>query len=110
MMMQHGPYAAVIELDEEEASFHGRVVNLARDGFDFWRRDVEELRREFATSAQVYEEVCREQGEDPEKPYSGNFPVRADPELHRALVVAAARKNASLNAFVTEVLKQAVGV
>jgi len=109
MTMQHGPYVAVIEFDEEEVSFHGRVVNLSRDGFDFWGKDAEELRAEFSRSADEYEVFCREQGIEPEKPYSGQFLVRASPELHRAVATAAARQNKSLNAWVTETLERAAG-
>jgi predicted HicB family RNase H-like nuclease len=59
-MMQHGPYQAQIEFDPDTDSFHGRTVNVRRGGFDFWGTSVEELRREFAASAQVFEETCRE--------------------------------------------------
>lgn len=107
MTMQHGPYVATLEYDEDEHSFHGRVVNLARDGFDFWGRDVDELRAEFAASADVYESFCRERGKEPEKPFSGTFLVRATPDLHRAVSVAAAREHKSVNAWVSEALKRA---
>ena len=108
MTMHHGPYEALIQFEEEENSFYGRVVNLARDGFDFWGRDVDELRAELVRSAEEYEAFCRERGEEPEKPFSGTFLVRGSPELHRAVAVAAARNNTSMNAFVTDALAKAV--
>jgi hypothetical protein len=61
-MMQHGRYLAAIEYDPEEESFYGRTVNVSPGGFDFWGSSVEELRREFAASADVFEEVTREKG------------------------------------------------
>ena len=60
MTMHHGPYEALIQFEEEENSFYGRVVNLARDGFDFWGRDVDELRAELVRSAEEYEAFCRQ--------------------------------------------------
>jgi predicted HicB family RNase H-like nuclease len=110
MTLQHGPYVAEVDLDEEEGLFHGRVVNLVRDGFDFWAKDPAGLRAEFARSAEEYEAFCREQGKEPEKPYSGQFLVRATPELHRAVAIAAARSKKSLNAWVTEALSRTVGL
>lgn len=110
MMMQHGAYAAEIEFEEEENSFHGRVINLARDGFDFWGRDVDELRAEFALSVTVYEEVCRERGEEPEQPHGGPIVVSGTPELYRALRLAAAREHKSIDAWAAEALSRAAGV
>lgn len=107
MILQHGPYVASVELDEDVGSFHGRVVNLARDGFDFWGRDPDELRAEFARSAEEYEAFCQEQGREPERPYSGNFLVRASPELHRAVALRAAASGQSINAWVTQTLERA---
>ncbi|MFL5562032.1 MAG: type II toxin-antitoxin system HicB family antitoxin [Gemmatimonadaceae bacterium] len=49
--------------------------------------------------------MCGERGEEPDKPYSGRFLVRIDPQLHRELAVAAARQGNSLNAFVASALK-----
>lgn len=65
-MMQHGQYLAAIEYDPDEESFYGRTVNVSPGGFDFWGSSVEELRREFAASAEVFEEVTREKGLRPE--------------------------------------------
>lgn len=61
-MMRHGKYFAEIEYDDERESFCGRAVNVLSGGFDFWGSSVDELRREFATSARIFEEVCAEEG------------------------------------------------
>lgn len=61
--MQHGRYVATIEYDPDKESFHGRTTNVQRGGFDFWGTSVDELRREFAESARVFEEVLAEGGD-----------------------------------------------
>lgn len=43
-----------------------------------------------------------------ERSFSGNFPVRGSPDLHRRLVIAAAEQGESLNAFVVETLSHHV--
>ncbi|MBA2573124.1 MAG: type II toxin-antitoxin system HicB family antitoxin [Gemmatimonadetes bacterium] len=63
--MQHGQYWAEITYEPDAEMFHGRTMNVMHGGFDFWGSSVEELRREFATSAQVFEEFCKEEGLDP---------------------------------------------
>ncbi len=50
-----------------------------------------ELKKAFQDSVDDYLAFCKERGEEPEKPFSGQFVVRAEPELHRAVVTAAKR-------------------
>ena len=104
-VMQYKGYLGVFEFDEDAETFHGRVVNT-RDVITFEGRSAKELRRALADSVEDYLAFCAERGEEPEKPFSGKFVVRIDPELHRDLVVAAARANKSLNAFVVEALTE----
>lgn len=94
--------------DADADRFHGEVVNT-RDVITFEGRSVEELRSELEASVEDYLAYCRERGEEPEKPFRGDFLVRADPELHRALTTAAAGAGMSLNAFVVARLREIVG-
>jgi len=50
---------------------------------------------------------CRVRGEAPERPYSGQFVVRVEPTLHKAVVTAAKRAGLSLNKFVAATLERA---
>ena len=52
--------------------------------------------------------MCREEGIEPDKPYSGRFNVRLAPELHRAIVEVSALSGKSLNSWVAEKLARAV--
>jgi post-segregation antitoxin (ccd killing protein) len=58
----------------------------------------------FADSVDDYLEFCSARGEDPKKPFSGNFLVRVPPEVHRQIMTEAKRQGKSLNAYVTEEL------
>jgi predicted HicB family RNase H-like nuclease len=49
-----------------------------------------------------------QRGEEPEKPFSGRFVVRAEPALHKAIFSAARRAALSLNRWVTTALERAV--
>lgn len=103
-LLQHDGYLALIELDEEESGLlRGEVVN-SRSVVTFYGASVKELKAEFATSIQVYLDVCKERGIQPEKPFSGNFMVRMDPDAHRAIALAAARAHMSVNKWVAEAL------
>lgn len=100
-------YLAIIELDDDEDCFHGRVINT-RDVINFYGRTPSELRTEFEKSVQEYLAFCEERGVEPEKPYSGKFLVRVPPSTHKALAAQAAREQKSLNKLVAEKLEAAL--
>jgi predicted HicB family RNase H-like nuclease len=104
--MTYKGYEAVIEYDEDAELFHGEVLNL-RDVITFQGQSVAELKQAFADSIEDYLAFCKERGEEPEKPYSGQFVVRVEPPLHRALVSAAKRAGVSLNKWVAATLERA---
>jgi predicted HicB family RNase H-like nuclease len=104
--MNYKGYEAVIAYDEEAELFHGEVMNL-RDVITFQGQSVAELKQAFQDSVDDYLAFCRKRGEEPEKPFSGQFVVRAEPEQHRAFVTAAKRMGMSLNRWVTSTLERA---
>jgi predicted HicB family RNase H-like nuclease len=105
--MTYKGYQAAVEFDEDAEIFHGEVLNM-RDVITFQGRSVSELKNAFAGSVEDYLAFCRERGEQPEKPFSGKFVVRAEPALHRAMFSAAQRAGMSLNKWVTSTLQRAV--
>lgn len=106
--MTYGGYEAVVEYDEDAEVFHGEVMNL-RDVITFQGRSVDDLKAAFGESVEDYLAYCRERGEEPEKPFSGQFVVRIDPALHRDLATAARRAGLSLNKYVSKALERAAG-
>jgi predicted HicB family RNase H-like nuclease len=106
-MMTYKGYEAAVEYDEDAEIFHGEVINL-RDVITFQGKSVSELKKAFAGSVEDYLAFCKERGEDPEKPFSGQFVVRAAPSLHKAMFSAAKRAGMSLNKWVTSTLERAV--
>ena len=107
-MMEYKGYFATVELDDEANTFHGEVINL-RDVITFQGKTVNGLRREFKTSVDDYVAFCAERGEEPEKPYSGKFLVRVEPELHKTITLTARKEGKSLNAWVHDALVEASG-
>lgn len=102
-MMEYKNYKAKIEYDDEAGLFHGQVINL-RDIITFQGSSVDELRHEFEISVDDYLAWCAELGQEPEKPFSGKFVVRVEPELHRRAAISADMAGKSLNAWVSEAL------
>lgn len=103
--MEYKGYSAKVEFDEVANIFHGEVINL-RDVVTFEGETVDQLRKAFHDSVDDYLEFCGERGEDPEKPFSGKFVVRVEPELHKRLTIEARKRGVSINALVGEALRK----
>jgi predicted HicB family RNase H-like nuclease len=106
-MMEYKGYAGKVEFDDEAGIFHGEVIDT-RDVITFQGRSVDELTTAFEESIDDYLAFCKQRGEEPNKPFSGQFVTRIPPELHRQVNLAASIAGKSLNAWVAEQLQTAV--
>jgi len=106
-MMEYKGYFAKVEFDDDDNIFHGEVINL-RDVITFEGETVKELKQAFQDSVDDYLDFCAERGEEAEKPYSGKFVVRVEPELHKNITIEARKKGMSLNVWVKKALSRAL--
>ena len=102
--MTYKGYSGIVEYDDDARIFHGEVVGL-RDVITFQGESVSALETAMAESIEFYLEWCAERGKDPEKPFSGKFLVRTDPEVHSKAVIAASRMGLSLNKYVEKAIE-----
>ena len=103
-MINYNGYIGQIEYDADNHIFTGSVINT-RTVITFQGSTVDEIEKEFKASIDDYLEWCKEDGIEPEKPYSGNFTIRFTPELHQKLAVAAKILGMSINGFVEKSVK-----
>ena len=82
-------YLAVVRFESDIDMFRGEFVDL-NGGADFYAEDVAGLKREGAESLRIFLDMCREDGAEPRKRFSGEFSVRVPPELHADIAAAAA--------------------
>jgi predicted HicB family RNase H-like nuclease len=108
-LMNVDGYHAKIDYDEETDQFRGEILGLS-GGADFYGSSPEELRREFKKSLDVFLEVCKDQGIEPRRHYSGKFNLRIPPELHEKLAMTAEAQGKSLNSLAQEALQRSVSV
>ena len=106
-LMNVDGYHAKIDYDEEMDQFRGEILGLS-GGADFYGSSLEELRREFKKSLYVFLEVCKEQGIEPRRHYSGKFNLRIPPERHQKLAMTAEEQGKSLNTLAQEALQRSV--
>lgn len=97
--MNYKGYIGNVEYDDEAKIFAGTVIST-KTVITFQGTSVEEIEKEFHASVDDYLDWCKQDGVEPEKPYSGRFNVRFLPELHQKAAIAAKKLNISLNSFV----------
>jgi predicted HicB family RNase H-like nuclease len=104
--LKYKGYTAVLKADEEQGILFGQVVGL-RDVITFQAETVSQAIKEFHISVDTYLELCRSRQQSPEKPYSGNFMVRVNPELHRQIAILAQVRSVSINSLVASLIRSA---
>jgi predicted HicB family RNase H-like nuclease len=105
--MTYKGYSGKIEYDDEAGIFHGEVIDI-KDVITFQGDNVKDLKKAFEDSVDDYLNFCLQKGEEPDKPFSGQFIVRIPADLHRKVFVKAAKSGSSLNAWIISVLNKAV--
>lgn len=106
-IMEINGYKAIIKYDPVIDNFRGEFVTL-NGGADFYASNIKDLHQEGKLSLKVFLEMCREEGIEPHKKYSGKFNLRVTPELHAEVAAKAAAEGKSLNQCVADMLKEIV--
>ena len=106
-MMEYKGYSAKVEFDSDANIFHGEVINL-RDMITFEGETVKKLKQAFQDSVDDYLDFCAQRGEAPEKPYSGKFVIRVEPELHKNITIEARKAGKSLNVWISDAIYKAL--
>ncbi|HSX20601.1 MAG TPA: type II toxin-antitoxin system HicB family antitoxin [Gammaproteobacteria bacterium] len=107
-MLIHKGYIGHVTFDDEAEIFHGEVLNT-RDVITFQGESVAELKQAFIDSIEEYLNFCKKIGEEPDKPFSGKFNVRLDPQIHRDAVIAARKSGVSLNSWIANIVQKSLG-
>lgn len=102
--MKYKGYEAIVEFDDEDRLFTGRVINT-RDVIAFDGASVNELEQSFHHAIDEYLEDCQAIGKTPDKPFSGRFNLRVSPSLHRQAATQAEKEGISLNTLVERALQ-----
>lgn len=100
-------FRAVVRYDPEINMLRGEFIGV-NGGADFYAKDIDGLRREGEISLKVFLDMCREDGVEPRKEYSGKFNLRVSPQLHAAIAIKAAADGKSLNQWVADALDRSL--
>ena len=101
--MEYKGYIGSVEFSEADGVFFGKVQGV-RSLISYQGTNAKELVSDFHGAVDDYLEWCKEDGVEPEKPYSGKFNLRISPLFHSKIAIAAKKLNMSLNSFVEKSL------
>ena len=104
--MKYKGYTGTVEYSEKDACLFGRLVGID-DIISYEGESVPEIRQAFHEAVDDYLSDCAAAGKQPNKPYSGKFILRLDPELHARLALQAQEAGKSLNQYAVDVLAHA---
>lgn len=96
-------YFGIPKYSPEDEVFHGKIEAIV-DLVNFEGESVKELKAAFEEAVESYLETCQLVGKSPDKPFTGTFNVRVNPELHRKAAILSKQRNISLNQVMSEAL------
>jgi len=103
-LMEHKGYYGSVHFSAEDEVFHGRL-EFIRDLVAYEGTTAKGLKKAFQEAVEDYLAFCIKQGRAPDVPLKGSFNLRTGRDLHRQAMLFAHRHGQSLNAVVTEALK-----
>jgi len=103
--MKYKGYHGSIKASEKEGILYGKVLGI-KASITYEGKTIEELKRDFKKAIDFYIEECKKNNIKPDKPFSGQFKVRMNSQLHKELSVTADKKGISLNQVCVDALEK----
>ena len=107
-ILEYKGYYTKVEYSAEDKVLFGKIEGIS-DLVNFESESSETVENEFHAAVDDYLAFCKDLGKNPDKPYKGMFNVRVTPELHRMAAIEADKRGETLNAFVAQAIRTAVG-
>lgn len=106
--LRYKGYEGNVDFSEEDNCFVGTVLGLHHNCIIYEGDSVESLKKDFEEAIDCYLERCNDEGERPEKPFSGKLIVRMNSKLHSQAAEKASGMGISLNEFINRAIQVAV--
>lgn len=105
-VMTYKGYAGTVEYNEVDDILFGSIAGI-EDVITYEGESIAELREDFQIAVDDYLAHCHTIGKEPNRPCSGKFTLRLDPELHARLAAQAKASGKSLNQYALDILARA---
>jgi len=102
--LEYKGYTGAAKFDNDAGVLHGRVLGI-NDVITFEAKDADSLYKEFVDSVDDYLDMCREEGVEPNKNYSGQYLLRMAPEIHQRLDELSKLQDRNMSAVAVEAIE-----
>lgn len=98
-------YIGDIEFSLTDNCLFGKVLGLSKGLISYEGQTLKDLKKDFKNGIDDYLSHCKENNIEPQKPFSGQFSIRLNPELHRLVVATAQQQGITVNRFVRQAVE-----
>ena len=98
-------YIGSVEYDDKADCLRGRVLGIRDSLMSYEGMSLEDLRKDFQKSVDLYIEACYAKKKEPIRPYSRPLKIRLNPDLYGRAAFMAEQKNMTLHAFVENAVR-----
>lgn len=102
---EYRDYIGSIEISLDDKCLYGKIMYI-RDLITYEADTLVHLEERFRSAVDDYLELCEELERQPDRPFSGTFNIRIEPNLHRRISMVAYRHGISLNAAVAKAVRE----
>lgn len=107
-VLEYRGFSGSIHFRTRDESLYGRILGVS-DLVTYEGQCAKELKAAFERAVDGYIAQCERVGTNGKNPYRGSFHIRVSPELHQKAAETALRRKRSLNQFVEEAIRMALG-
>ena len=107
--MTYKGYVGSIEVSVADNCLHGKVLSLPHDTMISYEGEtVKDLQEDFHAAVDDYLEMCRAEGIEPRRSYTGTLNVRISPEAHSRVAMLAKQAGISINSFIRNAVERQI--
>jgi predicted HicB family RNase H-like nuclease len=103
--LEYKNFIGSVNFSEEDDVFFGKIEGI--NGLITFEGDtVKELKKAFKEAVEDYFVICKKNGVNVHKTYTGVLNVRLSPEIHRKAAMVATKKGTTLNGFIKNAVEK----
>jgi predicted HicB family RNase H-like nuclease len=99
-------YTGNIEFSLTDNCLYGKVLGIGKGLISYEGHTLQELEQDFKEGIDDYLNYCEENSIEVKKPFSGQFSVRLNPDLHKLVATVAQEQGITVNSLVSQALKR----
>lgn len=104
--LEYKGYKGTVEYSKEDDCLFGKVIGMSKDLITYEGTNVSDLRADFEAGIDSYIEMCKADGIEPRKPFSGKLNLRMPSEMHGRIAAVSMSKGIAINDFINRAIER----